>query len=147
LRQLKDDYDKMSDKKKAEFDEKNKALIECAPCEENYVVALVPPSGADTMTLPTALKSISLETMKLYVHLMDDRGRQRELVHFVPPKSPGQEVVFFFSKLDEKGEPLITPSTKRVVFNIDPIALGGDATINHFDFDVSKMVVNGRVVF
>ncbi|MDT5155664.1 MAG: hypothetical protein QOC99_2055 [Acidobacteriota bacterium] len=148
LRQLKEEYDKMSDKKKAEFDEKNKALIDCPPCDDNYVIALVPPSGADArMTLPTSMKSASLETMKLYVQLSDDRGQRRELVHFVPPKSPGQEVVFFFPKFNEKGEPLITPSSKRVVFNIDPAVLGGDSTITHFDLDVSKMIVNGKVVF
>jgi hypothetical protein len=148
LRQLKEDYDKMSDKKKAEFDEKNKALIECAACADNYVFALVPPSASGSqMTLPTSLKTASVETLKLYVQLSDDRGQRRELVHFVPPKSPGQEVVFFFPKFNEKGEPLITPASKRVVFNIDPAALGGDSTITHFDFDVPKMIVNGQVVF
>jgi hypothetical protein len=148
LRQLKDDYDKMSDKKKAEFDEKNKALIDCPPCEDNYVLALVPPSASEgRMSLPASLKSATVESLKLYVQLSDDRGQRRELVHYVPPKAVGQEVVFFFPKFNEKGEPLITPSSKRVSFNIDPAAMGGDATITHFDFDVSKMIVGGKVVF
>jgi hypothetical protein len=69
------------------------------------------------------------------------------LVHYAPPKSAGQEVVFFFPKFNEKGAPLFTPSSKRVIFNIDPTALGGDATITRFDFDVSKMLINGKVVF
>lgn len=35
LRQIKEKYDSMSDAKKAEFDEKNKALVECPACDEN----------------------------------------------------------------------------------------------------------------
>jgi hypothetical protein len=140
FRQLNEKYDAMSDKKKAEFDEKNKTLVECPACADNYVVSLLSPMTTTTTPLQP-------ETMKLYVRLMDDRGRQRTLVHLIPPKSVGQELIFFFPRLDEKGEPLLTPSSKKLIFTIDTSAIGLDAVIRRFEFDVSKMIVNGAVAF
>lgn len=143
LRQIREKYDSMSDGKKAEFDEKNKALVECPACEENYVVAMLP--TADSDKLSEQLYKASLERVKPYVRLVNDRGQQRELVHFAPAKS-GSEVIFFFPRFDDKGAPLVTPDTKRLVLIVDPGALGGDATINRFEFDVSRMVVDGKLV-
>jgi hypothetical protein len=140
LRQLREKYDSMSDKDKAKFDEKNKPLVECPACADNYVVSLIPPRAADT-------RSPTLEKMKLFVQLMDDRGQRRELVHFVPTKATGEEVVFFFPKLDDKGQPLLTPSSKRLVFTIDTASIGMDAVIQRFEFDVSKMMLDGKLVF
>jgi hypothetical protein len=140
LRQLNEKYDEMSDKKKAEFDEKSKPLVDCPACVDNYVLSLYSPEPAQT-------RMLTLEKVKLYVRLMDERGRQRELVHFVPAKSPGDEIVFFFSKFDEKGEPLLTPASKSLVFTIDTSVLAMEAVIRRFDFDVSKMIMNGQVAF
>lgn len=140
LRQIKEKYDSMSDGRKAEFDEKNKPLVECPACADNYVVSLIPPRSADTRT-PTT------EKMKLVVQLMDDRGQRRELVHFVASKATGEEVIFFFPRFDDKGQPLLTPSSKRLIFTIDTASLGMDAVIQRFEFDVSKMVEGGSVVF
>jgi hypothetical protein len=140
LRQLEEKYDQMSDKKKAEFDEKNKPLVECPACADNYVVALLPPPSADARTT-------TLDKMKLFVHLVDERGRERQLVHFSPTKVTGQEIVFFFPRLDDKGEPLITPSSKKVSLTIDTSVIGMDAVVWHFDFDVSKMTFNGKIDF
>lgn len=142
LRQLREKYDEMNDRKKAEFDEKNKALIECPPCDENYVVAMLP--TGDNERLAEQLYKASLERVKPHVRLVNDRGQQRELVHFAPAKS-GSEAVFFFPRLDDKGAPLVTPDTKRLVLIVDPGALN-DATINRFEFDVSRMVVDGKLV-
>ena len=143
LRQLREKYDEMNDKKKAEFDEKNKALIECPACADNYVVAMMPASDEDK--LPEQLYKASLERVKPYVRLVNDKGQQRELVHFAPSKS-GSEVTFFFPKTDAAGAPLVTPETKRLVLIVDPGALGGDATINRFEFEVPKMIVDGKLV-
>ena len=140
LRQLKEKYDSMSDGDKARFDEKNRPLVECPACADNYVISLIPPRAADT-------RSPTTEKMKLFVQLMDDRGQRRELVHFVPTKATGEEVVFFFPRFDDKGQPLLTPASKRLVFTIDTASIGMDATIQRFEFDVSKMTDGGRVVF
>lgn len=141
LRQLKEKYDSLGDADKAKFDEKNRPLVECPACADNYVVSLIPPRAADT-------RSPTLDKMRLFVQLMDDRGQRRELVHFVPSKATGEEVVFFFPRLDERGQPLLTPSSKRLVFTIDTSSIGMDATIQRFEFDVSKMLDDGgRVIF
>lgn len=140
LRQIKEKYDAMSDSRKAEFDEKNRPLVDCPACADNYVVSLIPPRSADT-------RSPTTEKMKLYVQLMDDRGQRRELVHFVPTKATGEEVIFFFPRLDDKGQPLVTPSTRRLIFTIDTASVAMDAVIQRFEFDVSKIVEGGAVVF
>jgi len=141
LRQLNEKYDSMSDKKKAEFDERNRPLIECPACADNYVVSLIPPTSA------VNTRSVTVPGMKPYVRLLDDRGRRRELVHFTPAKGPGQEIIFFFPRLDERGEPLVTPASKKLVFTIDTTVLGLDSTITRFEFDVPKMIQNGKVEF
>jgi hypothetical protein len=140
FRQLNEKYDEMSDKKKAEFDEKNRALVECPACADNYVVSLIPPGAADA-------RFVTPEKMKLYVQLTDERGRRRELVHFTPTKTTGQEISFFFPRLDDNGAPLLTPSSKKLIFSIDTTVLALDTTIRRFEFDVSKMIANGAVVF
>lgn len=140
LRQLDGKYEAMNDKKRAEFDEKNKPLVECPACADNYVVSLHPPVNADA-------RSLTVDQLKLYVRLLDDRGRSRELVHFIPTKATGQEIVLFFPRLDAKGEPLLTPASKKLVFTIDTSVLRMDATIRRFEFDVSKMIVGGKVEF
>lgn len=140
LRQLNDKYDSMSAEKKAEFDEKNRPLVECPACADNYVISLMPPSQADA-------RKVGLERVKLFVRLVDDRGRERQLVHFVPHRAAGQELVFFFPKFDDKGEPLVTPASKKVVFTIDTAVIGLDANIQRFEFDVSKMTAGDKVEF
>ena len=140
LRQLDEKYDQMSDKKKSEFDEKNKALVECPACADNYIISLLPPSSADT-------RNVTLEKLRLYVRLTDDRGRSRELVHFNPTKVTGAEVVLFFPRLDEKNEALFTGASKKIIFTIETTALNLDAVLRRFEFDVSKIMTNGRVDF
>lgn len=141
LRQLDEKYEALSDKKKAEFDEKNRPLVECPACADNYVVSLLPPPTADA-------SRVTLERMKLFVRLAGDGGRARELVHFTPTKAAGQEIVFFFPRLDEKGEPLLTPAGRKLVFSIDTAVFSRlDAKLRRFEFDVSKMIAGGKVEF
>ena len=139
-RQLGEKYDQMNEKKKAEFDEKNKPLVECPACADNYVIAFIPPGAADS-------RGLKLERTKLFVRLVDDRGRSRELVHLIAPKTAGQEVILFFPRFDEKGEPLITPATKKVIFTIDATVLGLGPSLRRFEFDVAKLTRDGRVDF
>jgi len=146
LRQLREKYDQMSEKKKAEFDEKHATLIECPACADSYVVAVLPPPGG-RLNLPNTFISTPPEKFKRYVHLSDERGTMRALVHYAPPKSLSTEAVFFFDRFDEKGNPLITPSSKKLILNIGPEVLGGDTTLNRFEFDVSKMLIEGKVGF
>ena len=140
LRQLDEKYEQMNDKKKAEFDEKNKALIECPACADNYIVSLIPPPSADS-------RNVTLEKMRLFVQLMDERGRARQLVHFNPTIVTGQELVLFFPRLDEKNEPLLSTASKKVIFTIETTVINLDAVLRRFEFDVPKIIVNGQVEF
>jgi hypothetical protein len=145
LRQLREKYDQMSDAKKAEFDEKNKTLVECPACAENYVVALVPPPGG-RVSLPRTLISTPMEKIKLFVQLTNERGERREIAHYAPPKSLSGEAVFFFPRNNDKGEPFLTPASKKVVLIIGPEILGS-LMLNRFEFNVSKMIVDGNLEF
>jgi hypothetical protein len=148
LRQLRANYDQMSDRQKAEFDEKNRPLVECPACAANYVVSLNPPPGRDE-GVATSFNSMSQQQVKLYVKFMDDRGEARELVHFEPSKVRGGEALLFFPRLNSRGEPLLTPASKKLIIVLDERMLGvGGRSINRFEFDVSKMVADdGKVAF
>ena len=147
LRQLKAKYDKMGDSDKAAFDTRNKPLLECPACDDYYVVSLNPGPGSNK-GVPNALRTMSLAQVKLNVHLKNENGETRELVNFVNPKVAGDEAVFFFSRLNSKGEPLISPQSRTLTVTFDPVIFEG-ATIRatKFDFDVAKMMVDGRVAF
>ena len=147
LRQLKAGYDKMNDRDKAAFDEKNKPLLDCPACADNYVVALSPGPGGQE-GVPSWLKTMTLDMAKLDVHLVNERGERRDLVHYVPPRVTGDDAVFFFARFNDKGEPLIKPDSQKVVVMLgNRILLIGSIPKTSFIFDVSKMLVNGQVEF
>jgi len=147
LRQIKAKYDKMSDKDKAAFDEKNKPLVDCPACDDNYVVSLSPGPGGQE-GVPTMLRNMSLDEAKLNVQLLNDRGEKRALVHFAQPKVVGEDAVFFFARFDDKGVPLITPQSKTVIFSIGTKILSNTPIPkSSFTFEVAKMILDGKVVF
>ncbi len=146
LRQLEAKYDQMSEQERAAFDSKNKGLLECPACADNYVVTLSSKSknrpGADAVfQIFGGAKQADLER---YIFLLNDRGERRPLVHFVPPRVPGSETTFFFSRLDDKGQPLLTPQSKELIINLTDNQVNN---ITNFRLDVSKFVVNGKVEF
>ena len=147
LRQLKNKYDKKSDSEKAAIDARNKPLLECSECADYYMVAMSPGPGSET-GLPANLQRTSVAWLKLNVQIRNEKGESRELVKFVNPKSVQDDAVFYFSRFDSKGEPLIGPANRTVTISFDPrIFLWKKATLTKFDFDVAKMIVNGQVVF
>lgn len=147
LRQLRAKYDKLSDSEKKTVDEKTKVLLDCPACAENYIVTLAPGSGK-TKGVPATLQKMAPAEVKLNVRVSNERGETRELVHFVAPKFEGDEALFFFARFNSKGEPLITPDTKKliVIFDRKIFSLTAFPLIK-FEFDVSKMTVNGKVAF
>lgn len=147
LRQLKAKYDKMGDSDKAAFDTKNKPLLECPACDDYYVVSLNPGPGSNK-GVPNILQTMSFAQVKLNVQLKNEKGETRELVNFVNPKIAGEEAVFFFSRFNSKGEPLISPQSRILTVSFDPRIFEGAAVrVTKFDFDVAKMTVDGRVLF
>lgn len=147
LRQLKNKYDKKSDSDKAAIDAKNKPLLECPECADYYMVAMSPGPGSST-GLPIALQTMSLAEVKLNVRIKNEKEETRELVKFVSPKFAEDAAVFFFSRFNSKGEPLISPENHTLTISFDPrIFEWKTARLTKFEFDVAEMIVNGQVVF
>jgi hypothetical protein len=145
-KQLDAKYDSMDQKQKAAFDASSKGLLECPACVDNYVVTLSSKSknspGADAVY--TTFKGARIDDIKRYIYLANDRGERRELVHFVAPKAPGEEAVFFFPRLDGEANQLFGPDSKEVIVNLT----NNQVNIStNFRFDIAKLVSNGQVVF
>jgi hypothetical protein len=91
---------------------------------------------------------MSEEEVKQNIKLINDQGEMRELVHFTRPKTQVDEAVFFFSRFNERGEPLLTPQSKKLIVAFgDKIMENFPIIIRRFEFDVDKMIVNGQVAF
>lgn len=146
LRQLQTDLEKLSAKELAAFDTQTKGLLECPACAGNYVVTLSSKSknspGADAVF--TTFKGGRLADLQRYIYLANERGERRALVHFVPPRVPGDEATFFFPRLNDKGLPLLGPENKELLVNL---ADNQANSITNFKIDVTKLVVNGKVEF
>ena len=145
-KQLDAKYDSMDEKQQAAFDAGVKGLLDCPACTGNYVLTLSSKSknspGADAVF--STFKGARIEDIKRYIYLANERGERRELVHFVAPRAPGDEAIFFFPRLDEKGNPLFRADSKEVIVNLT------DNNVNistNFRFDIPKLVSNGQVIF
>ncbi len=146
LKQLEARYDTMGEKERASFDAKTKGLLDCPACAQNYVLTISCKSanypGADA--LYDGLKGATLPALKPYVHLLNDRGQDRELIHFVAPKAPGEEAVFYFPRVDDEDRPLITARDKKLLFRLSD---NNAKAITNFEIDVSKLILNGQIEF
>jgi hypothetical protein len=146
LKQIEAKYDQMNAKERAAFDEKMKGLLDCPACAQNYVVTLSCKStnypGADA--LYDGLRGATLPGLKPYVHIENDRGERRSLIHFVAPKAPGEETIFFFPRFDDEDRPLVTPATKKLYFRLSD---SNAKAITNFELDVAKLLLNGEIVF
>jgi len=146
LKTLETNVEKMSDPQRAAYDSQMKGLLECPACAANYVVTLSSKSknnpGADAVF--ATFKGGRLADLQRYVYLANERGERRALVHFVPPRSPGEEAVFFFPRTDEKGAPLLALDNKELLINLTDNQAN---SITNFKIDVTKLVLNGKIEF
>jgi len=148
LKQIEAKYDAMNDQEKAAFDvdPKIKGLLACPACADNYVLTLSSKSkestGADAVY--TVFKGARFDDIKRYIFIADERGARRELAHFVPPKVPGDEAIFFFPRRDEKDTPLLTPASKELFLNLTDKEIN---IVTNFRIDVPKLIVDGAVEF
>jgi hypothetical protein len=146
LRQLRNNYEKKNDSGRSAIDAKNKPLLECSDCADYYVVAMTPGPGSRN-TLPLEAK-MSLALMKLNVQLKNEKGESREMVKFVNPRFNDELALFYFSRLNSKGEPLIGPGNRKLIVTFDSRLFGGAPTaLTKFEFDVAKIIVDGQVIF
>lgn len=140
-RQLAARYDAMSAADRAAFDAKNKALIDCPACAKYYVVSVKCAfAGCYTGTF--------VEDHKKLFYLTDERGVRRELAGASPLPDNKGGAAFFFPRLDEKGEPLLTAASRKLTFHFAVQAIEGNATVTEkAEFDAAKLVRNGEVIF
>jgi len=146
LKQLESDSKKLSKKDLETFDAQIKGLLECPACAGNYVVTLSSKSlnrpGADAVY--ATFKGGRLSDLQRFVFLANERGERRQLVHFVAPRVPGDDAIFFFPRLDAKGAPLLTPESKQLLINLSDKQVN---SVSNFRIDVSKLMMNGKVEF
>jgi hypothetical protein len=146
LKQLEAEGGKIDKKERANLDARLKGLVECPACADNYVLALSSRSkenpGADAVY--TVFGGAKEADIKRYLYIANDKGERRDLVHFVPPRVPGEEAIFFFPRLNEKGVPLITPESKTLIFNVTN---GEASNIVNFRINVSALRSGGIVQF
>ncbi|MEP6817960.1 MAG: hypothetical protein ABJA18_00405 [bacterium] len=145
LKQLEPNSD-TSEKGRAALEARLKGLLECPACQQNYVLTLSAKSkerpGADPIF--TAFKGGRLADLQRYVFIANGRGERRDLIHFVPPKTPGDEAVFYFPRFNEKGDPLLTSTDTALIANFT----NNDVNMNiNFRIDVAKLIMNGQVDF
>jgi hypothetical protein len=141
LRQLRNKYDKRSDIEKAAIDERNKPMLECSECADYYIVVMGPGPGSKG-GVPTGLQTMSLALVKDNVQIKNERGETRELVKFVRPRFFEDEAIFFFSRLNPKGEPLISPAHRTLTISFDPRILSRDRS-SFNPMQVRRKVDNG----
>ncbi len=146
LKQLETNVDRLTEQEGAKFLAQIKGMLECPACTDNYVLTLSSNSttspGADAVF--TIYKGGRLADLQRYIYIANERGERRSLVHFVPPRVPGDDATFFFPRLDENNAPLITPENKYLLINLSDNRV---STITNFKIEVSSLVVNGEVVF
>lgn len=153
LQQIAGGYDKMSDSERAAFDAGRKGFLECAICKDYYVVTLTKYTDASGESVNDGIfQSITLAEIKGNVSLVNDKGETREVIQFTPAKGGGDSSIFFFKRNDENGKPLLTPESKELEFVFTNTFLQSAKRYQglvprKFEFPVSKMVIDGSVIF
>jgi hypothetical protein len=86
--------------------------------------------------------------VKQNVVLENENHETRELARFIGAKFPAGEAVFFFPRLDSKGNPLVGPTTRTVIISFDPRVFDWKKwTVTKFKFNVATMIIAGKAAF
>ncbi len=153
LRQLDADYDKMNAEDKAKFDASTKGFLDCDICNDYYVVTFTKYTDASGESVNEGIfESLKLDDLKGNVYLVNDKDEKREIYQFTPAKGGGDSSIFFFKRLDDQGKPLLTPDTKNFELRFSGEFMDWDKRYKglypkKFEFSVSKMIVDGKVMF
>lgn len=145
--QLNWNYDERSASARKAFDEQARQMVlDCPICADHYVVSVgfssTNSSGNDMIY--KWFSAATLPSIRGYIYLANERGERRDLIEFIPPKAPGDDVYFIFPRLDEKGHPLFTATDKKLLFRMSD---NNAKSITNFTLDISKLVVDGKVTF
>jgi len=145
-KQLDANYDSFTEAERVAFDKKWNGILDCPACAQNYVLTLTSSSkeqrGADAVY--SIFKGARLADLQRYVFLANENGAKRQLIHFVPPKAPGDEAVFYFARFDEKGLPLFNAQSKELRFNLNNNEVN---IVTNFRVDLSHLKIDGEISF
>jgi hypothetical protein len=146
LVQFDSNYDQAQPAAKKALDAQTKELLDCSECAEYYVISVGFGSnnrqGADPIY--TWFRGQSVESLKKYIYIQNDRGERRELAAFIPPRVSGDEAFFYFRRNDKDGKALLATSHKKLLFRMSDANAN---SITNFSLDVPPMVRDGRVEF
>jgi len=153
LRQIQAGYDKMDEDKRAEFDKTTAGMLSCAICQKFYVVTMTRFLDSTRQSVEEGVfQRMGLADLKGNMWLQNEKGERRELVQFNPPKSASDMTVFYFARLDDKGNPFLTADSKKFEFVFDGAFLNSGNPYaswlpRHLEFDVSKIKDGDTVIF
>lgn len=144
--QLETDTAKLSDEDLDLFNRRQRGLYDCPACAENYVVTLTSKSKENKNfdAVFTSFGNAQFNDIKRYIYLQNEKGEKRELVHFVAPKAPGDEAIFFFRRFDGKDRPLFTKESKYIILNLTNNKVN---TVTNYKLEVAPLIVGDRVDF
>lgn len=139
-RQLDFKYDKMNQEQKQIFDAENRPLLECLSCEQYYAVSII--------SKIYVLNSIEMnDSIQDFVYLSNEKGDRRNAVRIIN-QSTSNETTFLFPRLNEKGEPLLTEKNKKLIFTLKLDSSNyGQPLFTKLEFDIGKILRNGKVIF
>jgi len=153
LRQIQAGYDKMNDEQRKKFDESQKIMLDCAICKDYYVVTITKFKDSSATSVDDGIfQTMKLDNFKGKVWLTNDKDEKRELVQFTAPKKAGEPAVFYFKRVDEKGNPLLTTDSKtlKFVFSNDLLEIDNEYSYllpRLFEFNVAKLIIDNKVEF
>lgn len=152
LKQIDTKYDEMSLEQKADFDRRNSAALSCSECKDYYVVTIQQPSDprARENQIGFRFYDVTFENLRESFYLLNDKKQRRVLAKYVGPATKNGFVTLYFPRLDESGTPLLTPENKKLTLVSKLGGTNAKARILIEDtstFDVSKMIVDGKVDF
>lgn len=149
LRQIGDNYDQMDEGGKKDYDEKTKDMLECDNCKNYYVIIVHQPieEHFQKSIISYGFRDDKLADLQGKIYLENDKKQIRQLEQFGVPKTGTDPAVFYFTINDEKEQPLITKDTKKFSFKIRRGMFHGKGYMQDIDFDVAKMLVDGKLDF
>jgi len=149
-------YAKLTDAQRANYDSEVDGLLKCPQCAENYIVTIRSASEnplklttrGDSHTFDTVevLKRLPEDELLRHVSLSNDKGERRNAARVTFTRA--HEIVLLFRRVDEHGNPLITPANKKFVIEFDDYfeKKTGD-TLKKFTFNVKDILRDTEVLF
>ena len=144
----------MDEKQKGQFDASAKSFLDCAVCQNYYVLTFTQFTDSSGQFVEEGIfQGMTMKDLKGNVWLINEKGERRELAQFTPPKGRGDSATFFFARKDDKGNLLIMPDNKefKIEFNNEFLTSGNNRYAGlvprHFEFKVSKMMVGEKIEF